>query len=662
MAVDVRMRFENYVVGAANKMAVAAARSVTQEPGLSYNPLVVYGGSGVGKTHLLQAIGNAIAEAQPALKIEYLTLDDFVGQLHSAVAAGETDRFKQRWGRVDVLLLDDIQFLTERRETQSELLRLLEALQGTGRQIVMTSDRPPTEIADVDRRLVTRLAGGLAVDIGPPDFETRVAILHAKCRERGVALEPGVVEAVGRVEAGNVRELQGLLNRVIAFQSLGGEPVHAADVPTLLDGEPPQAEAPGDAAPAAAGGALDFQSFLTDIASAVAEHVEGWKSRVAQAVTGWKNAGYRTHSLERLLDEPAEPANFDALLRGFGAAVKRLKDLESEAVAADPALAGHDVFRDPERLRDAQAMVQRARSGAVELPGPSVEFSRTGFGVGKSNQLAVRAVDAVAAEPGKRYNPLIIHGPSRRRARRTCSTRSATHSPTRAGARRPWRACSAQQFIDEFIGALRDGTVDQWRRRYRPGGRAADRRRAVRRGQGAHAGRAVLPVQRPARCRQAARASRATAARRDLPGLEDRLRSRFEGGLVVELAPPDRGCWTKLFRRFLGGVPAGQVDPLVALPGRPAGGQRPRGHRVGEAADRRRRRARGSSHGGRGEARTRGPRAGAGADAHARRRRAGGARGERRVLPRRREGGVGLDRRPEPRDRGAALTWRSRAA
>lgn len=569
MAVDVRMRFENYVVGAANKMAVAAARSVTQEPGLSYNPLVVYGGSGVGKTHLLQAIGNAIAEAQPALKIEYLTLDDFVGQLHSAVAAGETDRFKQRWGRVDVLLLDDIQFLTERRETQSELLRLLEALQGTGRQIVMTSDRPPTEIADVDRRLVTRLAGGLAVDIGPPDFETRVAILHAKCRERGVALEPGVVEAVGRVEAGNVRELQGLLNRVIAFQSLGGEPVHAADVPTLLDGEPPQAEAPGDAAPAAAGGALDFQSFLTDIASAVAEHVEGWKSRVAQAVTGWKNAGYRTQSLERLLDEPAEPANFDALLRGFGAAVKRLKDLESEAVAADPALAGHDVFRDPERLRDAQAMVQRARSGAVELPGPSVEFSRTGFGVGKSNQLAVRAVDAVAAEPGKRYNPLIIVGPAG--VGKTHLLNALGHELANASGGAASVACvSGQQFTDEFIGALRDGTVDQWRRRYRRvDALLMDDMQVV-------AGKERTQDEVFYLFNDLLGAGKQLAfttdrGPRDLPGLEDRLRSRFEGGLVVELAPPDPGLLDELYRRFLGGVPAGQVEPLVRyLAGRPA--------------------------------------------------------------------------------------------
>ena len=567
MAVDARMRFENYVVGAANKMAVSAARSVTEKPGLSYNPLVIYGGSGVGKTHLLQAIGNAIAERQPALKIEYLTLDDFVGQLHNAVAAGETDRFKQQWGRVDVLLLDDIQFLTERRETQTELLRLLEALQGTGRQIVMTSDRPPTEIADVDRRLTTRLSGGLVVDIGAPDYETRVAILHAKCRERGIELGPGVVEQVGRVEAGNVRELQGLLNRVMAFQALGDEPLRAEDVLTVLD-DVSGAKAPVAAPPRPATATLDFQSFLSDIASAVTEHVEGWKSRVSEAISGWKNAGYRTVSLERLLDEPEAPANFEAVLRGFAAAVKRLKELEAEAVAADPGLSGHDVFRDPERLRAAQAMVQRARSGAVELPGPSVEFSRTGFAVGKSNQMAVRAVDAVAAEPAKRYNPLIIVGAEG--VGKTHLLNALGHELANASGGAATVACvTGQGFTDEFIAALRDGTVDQWRRRYRRvDALLIDDIQAVAGKERTQEELFHLFNDLLAAGKQLAFSS--THAPRDLVGLDERLRSRFEGGLVVELAAPDEALREELYRRILGGTTA-QDDALIRyLASRPA--------------------------------------------------------------------------------------------
>src|SRR6185436_1731172 len=162
---------------------------VAEQPGLTYNPLFIYSGSGLGKTHLISAIGNVVVQRDPKASVEYVSLEDFVEQLHAAIAANEADRFKQRYGRVDVLLLDDMQFLTGRKETQAELLRLLNALQGTGRQVVMTSDRPPAEIPDVDDRLITRLAGGLIVDIGAPDIETRIAILRAKCDERGVRFD-----------------------------------------------------------------------------------------------------------------------------------------------------------------------------------------------------------------------------------------------------------------------------------------------------------------------------------------------------------------------------------------------------------------------------------------------------------------------------------------
>src|SRR3954454_12430660 len=211
MQVDSRTRFDNYVVGSANRLAVAAARAVAESPGAVYNPLFVYGGAGLGKTHLIGAIGNEAVERAPDLAVEFLSLEEFVEQIHAAVAVGEMDRFKQRYGRVDLLLIDDMQFLTGRRETQSELLRLLNALQGSGRQIVMTSDRPPSEISDVDERLVSRLSGGLIVDIGAPDFETRVAILREKCEERKISFAPGVLEELARVEFANARELQGAM-------------------------------------------------------------------------------------------------------------------------------------------------------------------------------------------------------------------------------------------------------------------------------------------------------------------------------------------------------------------------------------------------------------------------------------------------------------------
>jgi len=196
--IDGRFRFDNFVVGSANRLAVSAVRAVAESPGSVYNPLFIYSASGLGKTHLLCALGFAARSLHPELHVEYFAVEDFVDQLHAAIASGQGENFRRRWQSFGVLLLDDVQFLTGRAETQSELLRVFNALQGSSRQIVMTSDRPPHEIADVDQRLVTRLSGGLIVDIGAPDYETRVAILRHLCAERGLRFGSGVLEEVAQ--------------------------------------------------------------------------------------------------------------------------------------------------------------------------------------------------------------------------------------------------------------------------------------------------------------------------------------------------------------------------------------------------------------------------------------------------------------------------------
>ncbi|MGH7700844.1 MAG: chromosomal replication initiator protein DnaA, partial [Gemmatimonadales bacterium] len=226
-ALNPRYTFETFVVGAANRLGVTAGRTVAENPGSAYNPLFVYSGSGLGKTHLLMAIGQLAKKLAPGLSIEYLTLDEFVEALHAAIAAGQGDAFRRRFQNVDALLIDDVQFLTNRKEMQAELLRLTEALQAAGHQVVLTSDRPPSEIADLDERLISRFSGGLVVDIGVPDYETRVAILRRKAEERGVSFQPGVLEAVAGVEYANVRELMGGLNRLVAYQAVNETPLNA---------------------------------------------------------------------------------------------------------------------------------------------------------------------------------------------------------------------------------------------------------------------------------------------------------------------------------------------------------------------------------------------------------------------------------------------------
>ncbi len=566
MQVDPRSRFDNYVVGSANRLAVAAARAVAETPGAVYNPLFIYSGSGLGKTHLVGAIGNLAIARAPELSVEYVALEDFVEQLHAAIAAGEMDRFKQRYGRVDVLLLDDVQFLTGRPETQSELLRLLTGMQGSGRQIIMTSDRPPLEIADVDERLIGRLSGGLIVDIGVPDYETRVAILRAKCEERSLSFAPGVMEELARVEFANIRELQGALSRLSAHQSLDGT-LTPAQVRALA-GLPEPASPPARTSVATD----EFFSFLTDIASAVAAHVEPWKVRVGEAIGYWAGEGYRTAALERLMAEASPPLNYEALLRGFGQAVEQLRELERQVATVDPQLGGDERFRDPERLAETQAFVEHALAGSVPPTGPQTAFGRDVYEESSANQMAVRAADAVIAEPGSRYNPLFLVGASGVGKTHLLNAIGNELALRLGTPEAPGRvACvGAQLFIDELIVALQEGTIERFRARYR----AADALliddvqfvASKERTQGElfaifnhfhSAGKQlVFASDQPPKA---------------IDGLEERLRSRFEGGLVAELSVPDRMLREKLYVRFLADAGLAAPADLVAyLADRPA--------------------------------------------------------------------------------------------
>jgi chromosomal replication initiator protein len=566
--VDARHRFENFVTGSANRLAVAAAHGVAEQPGLTYNPLFIYGGSGLGKSHLMGAIGNHIAQKEPNLSIEYVTLEGFVEQHHAAIASNEGDRFKQRWGRVDVLLLDDVQFLTGRRETQAELLRLLNALQGTGRQVVMTSDRPPTEIPDVDERLITRLSGGLIVDVGPPDYETRIAILRGRCEERGVRFQAGVIEEMANLEFRNVRELQGGLNKLIATQALGGDHIKPEQVKAMFGGESSPRPSVSSQVPTVTGShkanrpSMDFQNFVTDIASAVAQHVDPWKIKVAEAVAFWNGEGYRTDVLERLLQEGGTNADYEGRLREFFAAIERLRQLEGQATAVDPGIGANEVFRDPARIGEAEALATKALSGSTPPPGPSAAFSRAGFEVGPSNQLAVRAADAVIEEPGKKYNPLFIHGPSG--VGKTHLVNAIGNEMINASGGASVVACvSAQAFMDELISAMQDGSVDRWRLRYRGADAlviddvqfVASKERTqeelfhVFNALHSEGKQLVFASDRPPK---------------QLDGLEDRLRSRFEGGLVVEMQAPDRSLREKLYAHFLNDIETPDRSALVS--------------------------------------------------------------------------------------------------
>ncbi|MDD5252228.1 MAG: chromosomal replication initiator protein DnaA [Patescibacteria group bacterium] len=209
--------FETYVVGKGNELAQAAALAVAQNPGTKYNPLFIYGGVGLGKTHLLQAIGNEVLRRNPATKILYVTCEKFTNDFISAVKANRGKDFKDTYRSIDVLLIDDIQFLTGKEGTQEEFFHTFNALHEGNKQVVLTSDRPPKQIPALEHRLVSRFEWGMTADISTPDLETRIAILETKCRERNYELDSEIIRHIATVVQSNVRELEGALNKVIAF-------------------------------------------------------------------------------------------------------------------------------------------------------------------------------------------------------------------------------------------------------------------------------------------------------------------------------------------------------------------------------------------------------------------------------------------------------------
>ncbi len=206
---------ENFVVGLSNNVAYAAALAVAQNPGLSYNPLFIYGGTGVGKTHLMLAIGNAILDKKPHIKIIYSPSEKFMNDYVEAIQTHKMGALRAKYRSLDVLLIDDIQFFSGREGTQEEFFHTFNELISKNSQVILTSDRSPNEIAKLEDRLKSRFAGGLMIDIQPPDFDTRVAILRAKCLQQGAVLSEEALQLLASSYNTNIRELEGRLVQIL---------------------------------------------------------------------------------------------------------------------------------------------------------------------------------------------------------------------------------------------------------------------------------------------------------------------------------------------------------------------------------------------------------------------------------------------------------------
>ncbi|MBA3317045.1 MAG: ATP-binding protein [Gemmatimonadales bacterium] len=573
-------RFDTFVVGSANRLAVTAAKAVAESPGTVYNPLFVYARPGLGKTHLLMGLGHAARAINPALQVEYLTLDEFVEAFHAAIAAGHGEAYRKRFLDVDLLLVDDVQFLTHRREMQAELLRLTDALQTANRQIVLTGDRPPAEIEALDERLIRRFAGGLIIDVSAPDYETRVAILRRKAEERRASFAEGVLEAVAGLDIDNVRELLGALNRLVAFQAVSEKPIDAEQARTMIGGTPVQRIEVAAAATRGRSGAGappparlpeppppadEFSDFLTEISATVAQQVDAWRSQIGAAILRWEGEGYRTGRLQKLLDQEVVPDPGQAL-RDFECDVQRLRDIEAETAELAGDLAGAAAFRDPGDLAAAESLRAQAREGAVPPAAPSPLWRLDHWQEGSSAKVAAEAARAVVQEPGARYNPLVIVGGGG--AGKT-HLLHAIGNALMEGSDPPVACLSAPEYTGELIQAIDRDAVGIWRSRYR---RVAafllDDVHLIADTDRTQDELFLLYNVLLEAGRQMIFTSAVPLA--ELGGLEPRLRTRLEGGLVVELPPPDRMLRERVSARELeakiGAADQALVDHLAARP------------------------------------------------------------------------------------------------
>jgi chromosomal replication initiator protein len=215
--------FDTYIVGPSNKFAHAASMAVASKPASLYNPLFIYGNSGLGKTHLLYAIRNEISRTNPEMNIVYIKGDEFTNELIEAIRRGTTGEFHQRYRKADVFLMDDIQFIAGKDSTQEEFFHTFNTLYEAKKQIVLTSDRPPKDIATLEERLLTRFEWGLTADIQPPDFETRIAIIKRKAELLKISLPDNVVEYIANRLKNNIRQLEGAVKKMKAYYLLNGE-------------------------------------------------------------------------------------------------------------------------------------------------------------------------------------------------------------------------------------------------------------------------------------------------------------------------------------------------------------------------------------------------------------------------------------------------------
>jgi len=233
-SINNKYSFDNFVVGKGSELAFAAAKAVADRPGEAYNPLFIYGGVGLGKTHLLQAVGNELLRKKPQTNILYVSAEKFTNDFVTSLRSGSARDFQNRYRTIDALLIDDIQFIAGKDASQESFFHTFNELHQANKQVILTSDRPPKAIPALEDRLKSRFEWGMIVDVSLPDFETRVAILDKKCQEKNFVIDIKILHTVATIMQSNIRELEGALNKIIAFHQLKNSTPTVESVKNLL--------------------------------------------------------------------------------------------------------------------------------------------------------------------------------------------------------------------------------------------------------------------------------------------------------------------------------------------------------------------------------------------------------------------------------------------
>lgn len=552
---DPRFTFENFVVGPANRLAAAAARRAAERPGVSYNPLLVYAAPGLGKTHILGAISRHVAKVYPDKEVEYQTAQEFLREFVRASGEKDREKIRNRHRALDILLIDDVQYLTAQADVQELLLLTLDTLTGDGKQVVLASDRPPAKIDGLGAHLRTRFEGGLLVSIGPPEYETRVAIVQKSIESRLQILGQGVADALGRFPFPTVTELLSALTRILEVQDLENRLVTAGEVPDVIQRRDPEEGNPDD---------LELGKFLGELSDTVAARVQAqeapWRRTLRVTAEGIEAEDFRADRLRRLIDGENRPPDLDGVVEEFRGTVRRLKEIRKEldAVGNPWPEAAYGVLRDPERLEEAEALLASAKERSRPFPtipqGPSLEELG-----GQVPQLVIRAADQLIRTDRPEYNPLYVWSPD------GAAARILLHAAGRAKLKDQDRAKIAlapiHWFAEEFIRSLTMGVAGAWRERWWSSDlllvdgaqdlssteraqeeffhlfEALQRRRA----------RVMIAADRPPS---------------QISALDDRLRARLDGGLVIEIDVRAEDLSTEL-RSALEETPTRSAPPEV---------------------------------------------------------------------------------------------------